>query len=575
MKNIKKRTLSVITALTSALVFAVAGCGEEPHVHTYENGWSSDETMHWHAATCEHTELKSSPNSHNFEDGVCTICDYEKKDSEEGKNPVTHEHEYATEWSSNETHHWHAAICEHSDLKTDYDKHTFKDGKCTKCKKPEETTPVDPPIDTPPTPPDEWEEGENFYGNTYTDDAGWEYKEIYDPYFKLVGYAISKGSNSAASRVEIPSAFRDLPVMEIYQYGFENFEATEIVIPNSVKTIGYQAFNASTVREVVMADSVVTLENSVFYDCTNLTKVTLSANLTFIPDYTFYNCKNLNILTFTGQVASTGDLRLSDNLKEIGKNAFDLCTKLIAFYPGEALDTVRDFAFWSANIQYYDIKNLNNWAKIDFSTNAHSPIYRSLLNTNRPVQIYSNGKLVKDLVISGVDKIGGYCFAGADLNSVTIGDGVTTLGEGVFLRSTLRSVVIGDSVTSVVQTYSDVYASEGTFKQCEFLTSVKLGTGLKELGEGMFAYCTALTEIDLSYVEVVSVNAFGGCSALRTVTLGNALKKLSNDCFRDCPVRTFNYKGTIEEWRKVEQGTSTRGVYVKTSDGQTHNAWND
>lgn len=62
MKTIK--TLTAI-ALTAALAFVISGCssdgGDDPvlplppaHVHAYSDSWTSNETHHWHAATCGH-----------------------------------------------------------------------------------------------------------------------------------------------------------------------------------------------------------------------------------------------------------------------------------------------------------------------------------------------------------------------------------------------------------------------------------------------------------------------------------------------------------------------------------------
>ena len=54
----------------------------------------------------------------------------EKKDDQgkedEGKEDTpVHTHTYSSEWSYNETHHWHAATCEHTDEKSDYAEHVF------------------------------------------------------------------------------------------------------------------------------------------------------------------------------------------------------------------------------------------------------------------------------------------------------------------------------------------------------------------------------------------------------------------------------------------------------------------
>ena len=62
------RNLTAI-ALTAVLAFLISGCssggGDDPvlplppaHVHAYSDSWTSNETHHWHAATCGHDEKK-------------------------------------------------------------------------------------------------------------------------------------------------------------------------------------------------------------------------------------------------------------------------------------------------------------------------------------------------------------------------------------------------------------------------------------------------------------------------------------------------------------------------------------
>ena len=59
-----------------ALVLSLASCsllgqflpGDEPAdntcEHTYSDSWSSDAAEHWHAASCDHAELKTDVASH-------------------------------------------------------------------------------------------------------------------------------------------------------------------------------------------------------------------------------------------------------------------------------------------------------------------------------------------------------------------------------------------------------------------------------------------------------------------------------------------------------------------------------
>ena len=95
--------------------------------HTYRDTWSTSSTSHWHAATCEHLELKADIADHldTDQDGKCDVCEYE----------LGHEHTYGVLWTSNDTHHWKIATCLHSEEKGELDAHADldKDGVCDIC----------------------------------------------------------------------------------------------------------------------------------------------------------------------------------------------------------------------------------------------------------------------------------------------------------------------------------------------------------------------------------------------------------------------------------------------------------
>ena len=69
----------------------------EAHIHTYSEEWSSDETNHWHGATCEHiTEVKDKAahtfgnyvsNNNGTKTRTCTVCGYKETVIDEGFNP--------------------------------------------------------------------------------------------------------------------------------------------------------------------------------------------------------------------------------------------------------------------------------------------------------------------------------------------------------------------------------------------------------------------------------------------------------------------------------------------------------
>lgn len=110
------------------------------HIHSYEDGWTSDEIYHWHASTCGHKSEISDKAEHSWNEGIitknaseteigiktytCVICD---KTKSEIIPKLVHTHTYSSEWSYNDNYHWHAATCEHNLIKNDESYHDWID----------------------------------------------------------------------------------------------------------------------------------------------------------------------------------------------------------------------------------------------------------------------------------------------------------------------------------------------------------------------------------------------------------------------------------------------------------------
>lgn len=140
---------SIITVLALVLVLALSlsifsACNKK---HKYSSEWKFDEKTHWHeCATKKHTDT-TEKISHVFtwtektpagvhtdkvEKGVCE-CGYETERTISG----TATHTYGTEWTKDESGHWHESTCDataptHDVMKGDFAAHTFDEGKVTK-----------------------------------------------------------------------------------------------------------------------------------------------------------------------------------------------------------------------------------------------------------------------------------------------------------------------------------------------------------------------------------------------------------------------------------------------------------
>ena len=130
-----RKTIAVILIVLS--IIALVACNDEPaHEHTFSETWTSDENYHWHAATCEHVEQKADIAEHIWNEGeattpatcttdgvmtyTCTVCKATKTEVIAATG-----HSYEIGWSHDDTYHWHAATCEHTELFTDKAVHNW------------------------------------------------------------------------------------------------------------------------------------------------------------------------------------------------------------------------------------------------------------------------------------------------------------------------------------------------------------------------------------------------------------------------------------------------------------------
>ena len=143
----KRKSIIAVLALVLVLALSLSIFSACNKNHKYSSEWKFDEKTHWHECTAKKHTDTTEKTPHVFtwtektpagfhtdkvEKGVCE-CGYETERTISG----TATHTYGTEWTKDETGHWHDSTCDataptHDAIKGNFAAHTFDEGVETK-----------------------------------------------------------------------------------------------------------------------------------------------------------------------------------------------------------------------------------------------------------------------------------------------------------------------------------------------------------------------------------------------------------------------------------------------------------
>ena len=136
---------------------------------------------------------------------------------------------------------------------------------------------------------------------------------------------------------------------------FEKSPLKTLTIPGGVTSIGNGAFSNSHLTSIQLPDGAQ-LGAMLFYQCYELTDVTLPADLTVIGDSMFENCTKLTHVTIPSGVTriereaftmcgALEEIRLPEGVETIGVIAFSGCVAMTGAYLPRSLTTIESGAF--------------------------------------------------------------------------------------------------------------------------------------------------------------------------------------------------------------------------------------
>jgi hypothetical protein len=224
-------------------------------------------------------------------------------------------------------------------------------------------------------------------------------------------------------------------------------KAGSYLVPNSVASIGdYGFYNCTSLTSVTLPNSVTGIGARAFYHCTSLTSLTIPSSVTSIGDYAFSACSSLTSAAIPNSVTN------------IGNSAFYSCYSLTNVTIGNNVASIGDEAFSS----------------------CHS---LTAITVAAPNSVYSS----VDGVLFNKNLTRLIQFPGAKAESYIVPNSVTNIGNSAFYSCySLTNVTIGNNVASI-----GVYA----FFDCSSLTSVTIGNSVISIGNYAFYYCSSMTEV--------------------------------------------------------------------------------
>ena len=306
-----------------------------------------------------------------------------------------------------------------------------------------------------------------------------------------------------------------LPIQAFYK----STNVENLILPNTLITIGEEMFYQSKLKTVVIPANATTIGNSAFEQCASLISIDIPASVETIEAAAFKGCSSLATVTFEN----------GSQLKTIGGGssyygAFSYCTALTSIEIPASVETIEAAAFKGcSSLATVTFENGSQLKTIGGGSSYYGAF--SYCTALTSIEIPASVETIEAAAFKGCSSLATVTFEnGSQLK--TIGGGSSYYGAFSYCTA-LTSIEIPASVETI---------KASAFKGCSSLATVTFenGSQLKTIeggypSSGTFADCTALTSIEIpASVETIEAAAFKGCSSLATVTFekGSQLKTI-------------------------------------------------
>lgn len=353
---------------------------------------------------------------------------------------------------------------------------------------------------------------------------------------------------------------QDVEVKQIISEAFRGAtNLTEVTIYANITNLRSGTFQESGLTSIVLPPSLETIEEKAFYSTKNLTTISLPENVTVIGNGAFQNSELVSI-TLPASLETIGanafneskltEITIPGNVTSIGGSAFNGCSKLKSanFASIEALCGI-SFDGNTSNPLYYAHDLYINGSKIDDQLTIPASV------TTIPAYAFQNCTSLTAVtileeqegeVLNGVTTIGTNAFAGCNsLESVTIPSTVTTIGSNAF-KITNSTVAEENRKVSFAspESLNTIDFKDLASNPLLFAQHLYIGNSMEE----------TLT-VTLPSVKNINPRIFAGARFISQVTIPESVEYIGDDAFYLCnSISTVIFKGGEKQLKGMKYG---------------------
>ena len=308
------------------------------------------------------------------------------------------------------------------------------------------------------------------------------------------------------------------------------------------------------IKKVIVEDGITSISSKAFYDCPNLTEVSIANTVTNIESSAFSNCTSLKSISFPSNVTKLGDYVLNGctslenvsipgSVTEIGDYAFGNCTSLENLVLPEGVKNLGYGIIYNTIIESITIPKTVTYSDYDSNGGALAgdQFLKDVVFEDGIESVPANickkaGSIERVTIPSTVTKIGYSAFRECtEISSINIPKAVSLIEDNAFNGCTsLKSVNIEENTKKLFKTEIG-----SAFSNCTSLKSISFPSNVTKLGDSVLNGCTNLENVSIpGSVTYLGDYAFNGCTSLKSITLPSSITSIGNSIFNNSALET-------------------------------------